>query len=188
MKNYELKLQKRSQLGKGPTKQLRKQDLVPCEIYGTIENSHCFGKYLDFEKGIFTPHVYLFELDVDGQKCSAIIKEVQFHPVTDRIMHVDFLIVDQTTPIKVKLPVELTGTSPGVMRGGKLRQVTKKLHVKGNINSLPSTIKVDISSLDVAQGIKVGNLAMDGIEFLDPKHTLVVSVDASRTTAKTEGQ
>ncbi len=187
MNKYDITLQKRADLGKASTRTLRKQDMVPCEIYGATENVHCYGNYLDFEKGILTPHVYLFQLNVDGKKSQAIVKDVQYHPVTDRIIHVDMLAVTDDKPIKVSLPVELTGTSVGVMRGGKLRLVKRKLHVKGLLKNLPTTIKVDITNLDVAQGIKVSQVQIEGVEFLDPKQTVIVNVGASRTTAKTEG-
>lgn len=189
MNRYEIKLQKRSQVGKGSTKQLRNQDMVPCEIYGGTENMHCKGKYLDFEKGIVSPHVYLFDIDVEGTKTTAIVQDVQYHPVTDKIIHVDFLAVNEKKPIKVKLPVELTGTSVGVIRGGKLRLITRKLYVKGLMKDLPPTVKIDITKLDVAHGIKVSDIKVEGLTFLDPKQTLIVKVYASRTTtAETEGQ
>ncbi|HPW66889.1 MAG TPA: 50S ribosomal protein L25, partial [Salinivirgaceae bacterium] len=143
---------------------------------------------LDFEKGIVSPHVYLFDIDIEGTKTTAIAQDVQYHPVTDKIIHVDFLAVNEKKPIKVKLPVELTGTSVGVMRGGKLRLITRKLYVKGLMKDLPPTIKIDISNLDVAHGIKVSDVKVEGLTFLDPKQTPIVKVDASRSTAKTEEQ
>jgi large subunit ribosomal protein L25 len=188
MNKYEIKLQKRADLGKASTRNLRKQNMVPCEIYGATENLHCFGTYLDFEKGIITPHVYLFQLNVDGKKSQAIIKDVQYHPVTDKILHVDFFAVDDVTPVKVSLPVELTGTSVGVIRGGKLRLVKRKLNVKGALKHLPATVAVDISKLDVSQNIKVAQVQIEGVEFLEPKQTVIVNISASRTTAKTEGK
>ncbi len=188
MKRYEIKLQKRNQVGKSSTKQLRKQEMVPCEIYGASKNIHCQGKYLDFEKGIITPNVYLFDIDADGEKTTAIIKEIQYHPVTDKIIHVDFLAVDDKKPLKVKLPVELVGTSVGVTRGGKQRLITRKLWVKGLLKNIPPTIEVNVSKLDVGQGIKVSDIKVEGLEFIDPKQTLVVNIAASRSTAKTEEQ
>jgi len=186
MKTFDLTLKKRSETGKKAAKNLRKEEKVLCEIYGNGRNIHCYGDYVPFQKAIYTPHVYLFNLDIEGEKIQAVINEIQFHPVNDKILHVDFIEVVENKPVKVILPVELTGTSVGVMRGGKLRLAKRKLAVEGKINALPETIKIDISKLDVGNSIKVSDLATNDIKFLDPAQTLVVNIAASRATAKSE--
>ena len=184
MKTYDIKLQKRSEVGKKATKKVRRDGLVPCEIYGGSGNVHCMGTHIDFEKSIHTPHVYQFNLDMDGEKRKAIVQAIQYHPVTDKILHVDFLTVDDTTPIKIKLPIELVGTAVGVIRGGKLRLIMRKVHVVGLLAELPETIKVDVSRLAVGDSASVSKLAIPGVTFLDPKDSVVVNVGVSRTIQK----
>lgn len=184
MKTYEIKLQKRTEIGKKATKKLRKEDLVPCEIYGGAGNIHCYGSYIDFEKSIHTPNVYLFNIDVDGEKRKAIVQGIQYHPVTDRIIHVDFLTVDENKPVKVNLPVELTGTSVGVMRGGKLRPIKRKVRVKGLLANIPATVKVDITKLDVGHSAKISQIKIEGVNFIDPLDAVVVNIGVSRATQK----
>lgn len=186
MKTFNLSLKKRTETGKSVAKKLRAKEKVLCEIYGNGRNIHCYGDYVPFQKAIYTPDVYLFNLDIEGEKVQAVIQEVQFHPVTDRLLHVDFIEVDQKKPVKVSLPVELTGSSVGVMRGGKLRQLKRKLTVEGLVNALPETIKIDISKLDVGHSLKVADLSIEGIKFLDPKQTVIVNIGASRATQKAE--
>lgn len=182
MKTFELKLQKRTYLGKKATSDLRKNEMVPCEIYSKKGNIHACGHVNDFIKGMHNPDVNLFNIDVDGEKMQAIVQDAQYHPVTDAFLHVDFLAVDNTTPVKINLPVELIGTSVGVQRGGKLKTVQRKLKVRGLIKDFPETIKVDISTLDVGQGIKIANIQIPGVEFIEPKSNIVVKVMPSRST------
>ncbi|MDD2562980.1 MAG: 50S ribosomal protein L25 [Salinivirgaceae bacterium] len=186
MKTYDIKLQKRTEVGKKATKKIRRDGYVPCEVYGGAGNVHCFGAHLDFEKSIHTPHVYQFNLDMDGEKRKAIVQAIQYHPVTDRILHIDFLTVDDTKLIGIKLPVELVGTAIGVIRGGKLRPIMRKVHVLGLLSDLPETVKVDISKLAVGDSLKIGQLSAPGVTFLDSKDSVVVSVGVSRTIAKDE--
>ena len=184
MKMYDIKLQKRTEVGKKATKKIRRDGLVPCEVYGGAGNVHCFGAHLDFEKSIHTPNVYLFNLDMDGEQRKAIVQAIQYHPVTDRILHVDFLSVDDNSPVGIKLPVELVGTAVGVIRGGKLRPIMRKVHVLGLLADLPETVKVDITRLKVGDSAKISQLSIPGVKFLDSKDSVVVNVGVSRTVAK----
>lgn len=185
MRTFDLQLKNRS-VGRKATRELRRSDLIPCEIYGAGENIHAYGVELDMVRGMHTPHVHLFNLDIEGKKVTAIVQAAQYHPVTDKILHVDFLQVTEDKAVKVNIPVELTGSSVGVIRGGKLRQTKRKLALKGKVADIPETVKIDISGLDVGQSIKVGQIEIPNIEKIDPAQTLVVAVAASRATAKKE--
>ncbi len=184
MKTFDIKLQVRADLGKKAASDLRKKEMVPCEIYSKKGNIHAHGHVNDFKKGIHTPDVYLFNIDVNGEKVQAIVQAIQYHPVTDHFLHVDFLAVDEATPVKVSLPVELVGSSVGVQRGGKLKIAQRKIKVKGLLKDLPETIKVDVTKLDVGQGIKIEHIQIPNVEFIDSKQNVIVKIAASRTTAK----
>jgi large subunit ribosomal protein L25 len=133
-----------------------------------------------FNKIINSPEVYFVDLDIDGKKHKAIIKEVQFHPVTDKTLHVDFLEVSKDKLVNVTLPVKTTGTSKGVLAGGKLRMVTRRLKVRGLVEDLPEFIEVDITSLKIGQTFKVADLNVKGLTFLDAANAVVVAVKMSR--------
>ena len=184
MKTFDIKLQKREDLGKKSASKLRKKEMVPCEIYSKNGNIHGYGHVNDFIKGIHTPNVYLFNIDIDGQKVQAILQATQYHPVTDRFLHVDFLAVDDKKPVKLSLPVELKGSSVGVQRGGKLKLVQRMIKVKGLIKDLPDAVSVDISTLDVGHGVKIEQVNIPNVELTEPKLNVIVKVSASRATAE----
>lgn len=180
MKSVALTGNKRTEVGSSQLKSLRKNNLVPCVVYGGKDNTHLTIKEVDFEKIINSPEVYFVDLDIDGTKVKTIIKDVQFHPVTDRVLHVDFLVVTEDKPVKVALPIKVKGNAKGVIAGGKLRLVSRKLKVSGLAKDLPDAIEIDISKLAIGQSIKVGELSVDGITFLDAANAVVVAVKMSR--------
>ncbi|NCP46316.1 MAG: 50S ribosomal protein L25 [Flavobacteriales bacterium CG18_big_fil_WC_8_21_14_2_50_32_9] len=180
MKTIALSAIKRTEVGSVDAKQIRKEGNIPCNIYGVNGNTNFHVNAIIFNKIINSPEVYFVDLDIDGKKHKAIIKEVQFHPVTDKTLHVDFLEVSKDKLVNVTLPVKTTGTSKGVLAGGKLRMVTRRLKVRGLVEDLPEFIEVDITSLKIGQTFKVADLNVKGLTFLDAANAVVVAVKMSR--------
>jgi len=184
MESISLSGNKRTERGTTAARAIRKENKVPCVIYGGKENVHFTVNELQFSKIIHTPKVYFINLDIDGTAFKAIIKDVQFHPVTDRPLHVDFLEVIEDKLLTVNIPIKVTGTSKGVLNGGKLRIVTRKLKISGLPSALPESIEVDITNLKIGQSTKVGDLSIDGIKFLDAENAVVVAVKTSRVAVE----
>ncbi|MBN1159293.1 MAG: 50S ribosomal protein L25 [Bacteroidales bacterium] len=184
MKSIDLKVHPRKSLGKKDARNLRREGNVPCVLYGGDENHHFFAHENTFKNLVFTHNVYLIHLDIEGDKRLAIVKELQLHPVTDKVMHIDFQEVSRDKMIIIGLPVEITGSSVGVKAGGKLRQRKRYIRVKGLIENMPDTLKIDITDLDIGQSFKAGDLKYDKLEVLEPTYSLVVGVVSSRVAAK----
>ncbi|EPT33809.1 ribosomal protein L25, Ctc-form [Bacteroidetes bacterium oral taxon 272 str. F0290] len=192
MKSIEIKGTVRKNVGKKATKELRKQDIVPCIVYGAPKNdkgetivTHFQVAAKDLRKLIYTPHIYAIDLNIDGEVKNAILQEVQFHPLTDKILHVDFLHIDEQKPIKMNVPVVLEGLAVGVQAGGKLNQQMRKLTVKALYTAIPEHIKIDVTNLKLGKSIKVGDLNFEGLELINPKQSVVCSVKATRTSVET---
>lgn len=188
MKVSQLSGSLRTSVGKKDAKAVRDAGQVPCVLYGRGTQTHFAIKDIAAEKLVFNPDVFQIELDIDGQKSKAIIQELQQNPVTDKIMHIDFLELDENKPVKVALPVRLTGSSRGVMAGGKLLQVFRRLKVIALPKDLPEAIVVDISKLRIGQSVRVGDLETAGMKFVDPKSAVVVSVKMARGASKAAEQ
>ena len=183
MKVVQLSGSVRSNVGKKDAKALRNAGLVPCVLYGTGEQTHFSVKKNDIEKIVFSPDVYEVNLEIDGKKASGIIRELQQHPVKDYVQHVDFLEVTATKAIRIGLPIRLEGKSRGVMNGGRLMQVFRKLNVLGLAKDLPEAITLDVSSLKIGQSFRVKDISIPGVEILDPAGAVVVSVKMARGAA-----
>lgn len=186
MKSVALSGNKRADRGTSNAKSLRKEEKVPCVIYGGKENIHFTVNEIAFGKIVNTPEVFFINLDIDGTTIKAIIKDVQYHPVTDRTIHVDFLEVAEDKAVTVKLPIKLVGNSKGVLNGGKLRMVTRKLRINGLPSALPEFIEIDITELKIGQSIKVEEIKGDGLTFLDASNAVVVAVKRSRVAVEEE--
>ncbi len=186
MKSVALSGNKRAERGTSNAKSLRKEEKIPCVIYGGKENIHFTVNEIKFEKIVSSPEVYFVDLDIDGTAIKAIIQSVQYHPVTDRPIHVDFLEVTDKKAVTIKLPVVLTGASKGVLNGGKLRMVTRKLKVSGLPSALPENVEIDITELKIGDSIKVEEINVDGLTFLDASNAVVVAVKRSRVTVAEE--
>lgn len=184
MKKLTIKVQKRTALGKKSTKELRSNQNVPCVMYGGEENIHFYAHALQFKNLIYTNEVHLVELDIDGKVLNAVLKEIQFHPVTDEILHIDFVQVFDNKPAIVTLPIKLTGTSEGILAGGKLRQRRRSIKVKGLVSDMPDALEIEITNLNIGQVIKIGDLDFENLEILDPSQAMVVGVVSSRLAAK----
>ncbi len=186
MKTIEIKGSFRKELGKKNSKQIRKEGNVPCVIYGKEKNIHFSAHENSFKNLIYTHEAHLVKLNLDGQEYNAVLQDMQFHPVTDRILHADFVQIFDNKPVIINIPVTVTGDSVGVKAGGKLIVKRRHLKVKGLAKDLPEDLTVDVTDLKIHHSIKVGDLSFDKIELLDPKITTVVSVATSRVALKTE--
>ncbi len=180
MKSITIKGSKRESVGKVSTKALRNAGMVPCVIYGGENPIHFSAEEKAFKKLVYTPNVYTASIDVDGQTIPTILQDIQFHPVTDRILHVDFYQLFEDKEITMNIPVKLTGTSPGVLNGGSLRFTNRKLRVKALPANLPDFISADISPLKIGNKLFVTSLFNDDYTFMHPENTVVVQVRTSR--------
>ena len=184
MKTLEIAVKRRADLGKTSTKALRNEANVPCVMYGGDQNHHFYAHENSFLKLIYTHQAHLVDLDIEGEKHTAILQEIQFHPVTDKVIHIDFVEVSDDKPVVMHIPIELIGNSSGVKAGGKLRQKRRNLKVKGFAKNLPDHLDVDITNIEIGQVVKVGDLSYPDIQLLDPHRSMVVSVISSRLAAK----
>ena len=188
MKSISIKGSKRESVGKVATKALRNAGMVPCVIYGGENPIHFSAEEKAFTKMVFTPNVYTASLDIDGQKIPAVLQDIQFHPVTDKIIHVDFYQLFDDKEITMKIPVTLTGTSPGVLNGGALRFTNRKLRVKALPANLPDFVTADISKLKIGSKLTVGSLVTEGYTFIHPENTVVVQVRTSRNATVSDDE
>ncbi|MBI2257897.1 MAG: 50S ribosomal protein L25/general stress protein Ctc [Flavobacteriia bacterium] len=184
MKVAQLSGSLRTNVGKKDAKALRAEGRIPCVLYGQGSQTHFSVKSVAMEKLIFTPEVYQIELDIEGKKSKAIIQDLQQDPIKDTIRHVDFYELNDAKPVKVGLPVRVTGNSRGVMAGGKLAQVFRRLTVVGLPKDLPDAITIDITNLRIGQSIRVGGIEANGLQFLEPANAVVVAVRMSRGASK----
>ena len=184
MKSVALIGNKRAERGTSSANILRKEEKIPAVVYGGKENVHFTVNEVKFNKIINTPEVYFIDLDVDGAKFKAIIKDVQFHPVTDRVLHIDFLEVDDKKALTIKIPVKITGRSRGVANGGTLKTPKNILAVSGLPSAIPENIEIDITELKIGMSIKVEDLDFPGLTFLGADNAVVVGVKMSRTAVE----
>ncbi len=180
MKSITIKGSKRESVGKVATKALRNAGMVPCVIYGGKSPIHFSAQEKAFKNLVFTPNVYTASIEVDGQEIATILQDIQFHPVTDRIIHVDFYQLFEDKEITMNIPVRLTGTSPGVLNGGSLRFTNRKLKVKALPSNLPDFVTADISELKIGSKLLVSSILNDEYTFMHPDNTVVVQVRTSR--------
>lgn len=185
MKKAQLSGSLRANVGKKDTSALRQEGKVPCVLYGSGEQTHFSVRAVDVEKLIFSPDVYQIELDIEGKKATAIIQDMQMHPVRDTAMHVDFLELNDNKPVKVSLPLRTTGTAIGVMNGGKLRQPYRKLRVIGMPGDLPEDVVVDVTKLRIGQSIRISDINVPGVTFLEPSNAVVVGIKMARGAVDT---
>ena len=180
MKTFELKGEEREVLGKKATKSFRKEGSVPCVLYGGEKVIHFSVTQDGVRKLIYTPEIFLVNLTVGGKTCNAILKDLQFHPVTDKLLHIDFYEVTENKPIMIEVPVVLEGLAEGVKAGGKLSLELRKLKVKGLYNKVPEKLVINIDSLGLGKTIQVGQLAFDNLELMNAKNSVVCAVKLTR--------
>jgi large subunit ribosomal protein L25 len=186
MKSVSLSGSPRENVGKKDAKRNRKEGKVPCVLYGGTEQTHFVAEEKDFKKIIFTPEVFIIKLNIDGKEIDAVLQDIQYHPVTDRILHVDFLEILPGKTVTIAIPIHLEGTAPGVIKGGKLRLKIRKMKVAGLVEDLPDFIVLDISKLDVGDAIRVNEVKNDKLKFLDNATSIVVGVFTARVVVDEE--
>jgi large subunit ribosomal protein L25 len=187
MKTFELTGTKREDIGTKYAKIIRKEGKVPCIVYGNGKQINFTVDQKAINGAVFTPNVYIVNLTIDGEVIKTFIKDLQFHPVTDEVMHADFYAFADDQEITVKLPYEFVGSSVGVKAGGKMKIAARKAKVKGLYNNLPETVKVDITDLDLEQSISVKDVKVENCQLVDPQDALicrVVPTRASKAVAK----
>ena len=180
MKSITIKGSKRESVGKVSTKALRNAGKVPCVIYGGDQPVHFSAEEKAFKNLVYTPNVYTTAIELDGQTFASILQDIQFHPVTDKILHVDFYQLHDDKAVTMNIPVKLKGTSPGVLNGGSLRFTNRKLRVKAVPANLPDFIEADISKLKIGSKLYITELFNDDYTFMHPDNTVVVQVRTSR--------
>ncbi|QOD60052.1 50S ribosomal protein L25/general stress protein Ctc [Polaribacter haliotis] len=188
MKSITIKGSKRESVGKVATKALRNAGMVPCVIYGGDKPVHFSAEELAFKKLVYTPNVYTATINVDGEKISAILQDIQFHPVSDKILHVDFYQLFDDKEVTMNIPVKLTGTSPGVLNGGSLRFTNRKLKIKALPANLPDYVSADISKLKIGNKLTITSLFNDDYTFMHPDNTVVVQVRTSRNATNVDDE
>ncbi|MBC3540076.1 50S ribosomal protein L25/general stress protein Ctc [Rufibacter sediminis] len=179
---------KRANLGKSEAKALREEAQVPCVLYGGSEQVHFSSPAILFRDLVYSPDVYQVDLNIEGTHYKAIMQDLQFHPVNEMLLHVDFLLLQDEKEVKVDVPVRFVGTSPGVMAGGKLVTKLRKLRVKALPANLPDTIAVDISELELGKSIKVNRITPENYTILTNPLSPVATVTIPRAlkSAQTE--
>lgn len=182
MKLFELKGSKRESTGKKATKAYRKESLIPCVLYGGSEVVHFTITKDSVRKLIYSPEVRIVDLTVDETNCKAILKETQFHPVSDELLHADFLQIFEDKPVAIEIPIELEGLAEGVKAGGKLSKEMRKLRVKGLYKNFPEKLTINIENLGLGKTIQVGDVHFDNLELLNAKDNVVAAVKLTRAS------
>lgn len=175
----------RQSVGKKDAKALRNAGRVPAVVYGGNQEIHLSVNSIDLEKLVHTPVVSVVNIDIDGNKVKSVIQEVQYHPVTDKPVHVDFIELDDNRKVKVEIPINLIGRPIGVMNGGKLSQVFRKLKVYALPGELPDMIDIDISGVRIGGKVRVGDLADKGLEFLHNDQAVICMIKMARGAVDT---
>ena len=189
MKEISVSGQKRTATGKKASRELRKTGFVPCNLYGEKKGENGLPEALAFQasfaelrKAVYTPEVYVVNLVIDGEAHKAVIKELQFHPTTDALVHADFYEVNETKPITIGIPVKLSGLAQGVRDGGKLNLAVRKLNVTAPYKQIPEVLTIDVTNLQLGKAIKVGSLSFEGLQIATSPEVVVCSVKATRAS------
>jgi len=185
MKSITINGSTRKILGKKSTKELRKQEMVPCVLYGEGEPVHFSAKELDFSKLVYTPNAHTVKIVLEKKELDAILQDIQFHPLSDKILHVDFYQLSENKEVSMEIPVKTEGSAPGVLiSGGVLILNQRKLKVKALPKNLPDFITADISKLELGDKLYSSELKDEKYEFLHPDNTVVCQVKVARTSLK----
>jgi large subunit ribosomal protein L25 len=180
MKTVEIIGYRRANLGKVGSQKVREEGYVPCVLYGGKEQVHFSAPAILFRDLVYTNEAHFVHINIEGEECQAILQEVQFHPVSEIILHADFLKISEERKIKMQIPTRLVGQAPGVAKGGMLVRKRASLKVYGFPKDMPDHIDVDCSTLDFHHSVKVGDMKLANIEFLDPKQASIAVVEVSR--------
>ena len=184
MKSITIQGTKRESVGKKSTKALRDAELVPCVVYGGAETLNFSATEKSFKGLVYTPEAHTVSIEVDGKTIPAVLQDIQFHPLTDKILHADFYQLSDDKPVVMEVPVRLTGRAKGVVSGGAMRQSFRKLKVKALPGNLPDEIVVDVTPLKIGNKLYVGDVKTNNFTFMHPDNAVVVAVKMSRTAMK----
>jgi len=184
MKTVSLSGSLRGNVGKKDAKMHRREFKVPCVMYGGKEQIHFVAEEKVLMKIMHTPVAYIFDLSIDGQKHSTIVQDVQYHPVTDRILHVDFMEIIPEKPVTIGIPIKVSGVAPGVLRGGRLIKKMRKLVIKALVQHLPDDINLSIDGLEIGDSIKVSDMVLEHVTFLDPPSNVIIGVRTARAVVE----
>jgi len=184
MKSITIKGSERESVGKSATKALRNAGLVPCVLYGGNQTVHFSAEEIAFKNLVYTPNAHTVVIDLGGKKFDAVLQDIQVHPVSDKILHIDFFQLFDDKEITMEVPVRVTGTSPGVLGGGVLRLNQRKLKVKALPKNLPDYVDADISELEMGSKLYVTKVGSDNYKLLHPENTVVAQVRISRAAMK----
>ena len=189
MKEIAINGQKRETTGKKASKLMRKEGLVPCNLYGEKKDDKGLplalafaAPFAELRKAVYTPHVYIVNLNIDGQQHKAIMKELQFHPTSEALLHADFYEVTEEKPITVGIPVKINGLAQGVREGGKLNLSIRKIDVTAPYKQIPEILNIDVTNLGLGKAIKVGELSFEGLQLATPAQVVVCSVKETRAS------
>ncbi len=180
MKTVEIIGYKRANLGKAHSQKLRDEGLVPCVLYGGDEQIHFYSPMILFRELVYTNEAHFVHLNIEGDEYQAILQEVQFHPVSEVILHADFLRIAEDRKIKMNIPIRLIGQAPGVTKGGTLVRKRSSLKVYSFPKDMPDHIDIDVSELDFHHAVKVSDIKVENLEFLDPKQASIAVVEVPR--------
>ena len=190
MKSIDVKGTARNEFGKKGAKALRKQNLIPCNLYGVERDekglpvAKAFSvTFEEVRKLVYSPDIFSVNLTIDGTTVLAVMREIQFHPVKDNILHIDFYQVDPKKPIVMAVPVKLNGLAAGVKAGGKLEQILRRVKAKALYTAIPEKVEIDVTPLTIGKSFKVGDLNVEGIEFVSPKDAVICTVMSTRSAA-----
>ena len=183
MKSIEIKSSKREKIGKVDSKSLRKNGSVPCVLYGGKETIHFSATEISFKNLVYTAAAHTVSLDFGDKKINAILQDIQFHPVSDRIIHADFYEIHEDKDITMDIPVIISGSAPGVLNdGGMLSRNKRKIRIKAIPSNLPDSIDIDISSMELGDKVTMADIQSDKYEILHPENTVVCQVRTSRAS------
>ena len=186
MKTLAINVKERQNVGKTNTRALRNQGNVPCVLYGGEKQVTFYAHENDFRKLVYTPDTFVVELNIDGTVTKAIMQDIQFHPVTDKILHIDFLEIFDNKAITVSIPVILNGTAIGVKNGGNLMFRRSKIITKGLVANLPNSIELNIEHLNIGMFTYIKDITVEGCELIAPGNSVVVGVKTARAVVEEE--
>ena len=187
MKSVSLSGSLRENVGKKDAKKHRREFMVPCVMYGGKEQVHFVVSDKEVVKLMHSPIVHIYNLNIAGKEYATIVQDVQYHPVTDRLLHIDFKEIVAEKPVVIGVPIKVTGTAPGVLRGGKLVKKMRKLTIKSLVKFLPDEVTVSIDSLEIGGTMKVSDMTLENVTFLDPPSSVILGVRSARTVVEETG-
>ena len=184
MKTVSLSGSLRENVGKKDAKRHRMEFKVPCVLYGGKEQIHFVTEEKGLSKIMHSPIAYIYVISVGGQAYNCIVQDVQYHPVTDRMLHVDFMLVVPEKPVTISIPIKITGIAPGILRGGRLIKKMRRLVIKAMVQDLPDDLTISLDGLEIGDSVKVSDMKLEKVTFLDPPSSVIVGVRTARAVVE----